>query len=643
MGDSKSIAGEVEGGYDTVKVQLAGAAPGEKVVRPTRGTQLVWGGTELSSPWGHLAALIEKAGGSVNYTFVHASDFKEIPGVAKVEEEESAPEQTEEKEKDPLKDAPPHPAGEIPHSAGGAEGHGPLFDLGLDFAFDGNTARVWAHPHTFLYGPVPLVIFLHGINGKTRKKYPPLDEKAVHVGKLAGKLIDDGAVTPLVICAPTDFSDSPWGGFDLKRTVDAVAQLLAEQNVKIDYDRVSVVGHSGAGGYRGRGLNRIADQHAQFDGHSLQVFGITDTCTTKDNALQYAAGLKDNKVTAIYSLHKGTGGWAPYDGSQTWAKALGADKKVTEVKEPELQSDVEDYYDNGGATPLRVAIKIKTAGLTAKHKPWKETKGYHAEVGAHNDMVPMWAWYALPRFYPAVEKDKTAGGKEHHQEPPVIEPDPVPAVTGGEWSNVPPGPPVWADAPGVDPKATGAAVFASPASALYWPVRSPKIHEGRAVSYLGTDGKGHGAYKNSAGGRNFLADRPAGDPNPNRFHVGIDLFANFHDIIVACEAGTIIQIKPFYLGVWKVMVKCASGLVINYGEVDATSIKKYGLKVGDPVLPGQPLAEAGRMVKDSMLHFEMYPPGTGDSISYSKDKGAAWLKNYLNPTQYLLALATKGK
>jgi len=37
-----------------------------------------------------------------------------------------------------------------------------------------------------------------------------LDEKGTHVGKLTGKLIDDGKVTPLVIAAPTDFSDSPW-------------------------------------------------------------------------------------------------------------------------------------------------------------------------------------------------------------------------------------------------------------------------------------------------------------------------------------------------------------------------------------------------------------------------------------------------
>ena len=254
-------------------------------------------------------------------------------------------------------------------------------------------------------------------------------------------------------------------------------------------------------------------------------------------------------------------------------------------------------------------------------------------------MVPMWTWYALQRFFPATAEDQHAGHKPHVDDPA---PDPVVThVSGGDWANVPPGPKLW-EAPGVDPRATGLAVFADAASGLYWPVRSTKVHGGRAVSYIGSDGKGYGAGQ-GAGGRNFLADRPAGDPSPNRFHVGIDLFADFHDIIVACEAGTIIKIHPFYLGVWKVMVKCDSGHVINYGEVDADSIRKYGLKVGDRLLPGQPIAEAGRMVHDSMLHFEMYPPGTGDSVSYSKGLGEKHLKTYLNPTQYLLALATKGK
>jgi murein DD-endopeptidase MepM/ murein hydrolase activator NlpD len=256
-------------------------------------------------------------------------------------------------------------------------------------------------------------------------------------------------------------------------------------------------------------------------------------------------------------------------------------------------------------------------------------------------MVPYWVWTALPRFFPTTEADKhLADAEPHEQKPP---PKPAPVITGGEWADVPPAAPPWADLPGAAPKPTGLAAFADPGSGLYWPVRAPKGHFGRAVCYIGADGKGYGPKGSGSCGRNFLANRPAGDPNPNRFHVGIDLFADFHDIIVACESGTIIQWKYFYTNVWKLMVACDSGLVINYGEVDGSSLKKFNLQPGGRVVAGQPIAVAGKMLHDSMLHFEMYPKGTPDSISYNKGLGEKHLKNYLNPTQYLLNLAKSGK
>ena len=115
MADAKSIAGEVEGDYGTVKVQLAGGPAGDAVQRPTKGTQVVWGGTAPGSPWAHLAALIEKSGGSVTYTFLHASDLKEPVVIASGEEDAAA----KEEEAAP---APPadKPEGTVRHSSGGA-------------------------------------------------------------------------------------------------------------------------------------------------------------------------------------------------------------------------------------------------------------------------------------------------------------------------------------------------------------------------------------------------------------------------------------------------------------------------------------------------------------------------------------------
>lgn len=641
MAESKSIAGEVEGDYGTVKVQLAGGPASEKVERPTKGTQVVWGGTGPGSPWAHLASLIEKSGGAVTYTFLHAADLKEP--VAVVAEEETPAEEEQAHEEKKAAEPAPKPSGPVPHSTGGAAGHGPLFEHGLEFQFNGNAARVWAHPHCFHSGPRPLVVSLHGINAKARQKYPALDDKSLHMGKLAEKLIDDGKVTPLLIAAPTHFSDSPWGDFDLAKFVAAVEKAVAAASVEVDEDAVSVVGHSGAGGYPHKGMNKLAAEGAEFGGHKLRVFGLTDTCITTDNAKAYADGLKENSVTAIYALHKGAGGWPSYGGSQTFARALGAGEKGSPV-EPEDEADVDDaIYTNGGKTPARVSIRVKKERLANHHKEWKDAGAYHSSVGQHWDMVPMWFWWALPRWYPATEDDRQLGLKAHPEEHVEIDQEERPAVTGGDWAEVPPAAAPW-EAPAVDPRATGAAVFA-PATGLYWPVRNPKNHHGRAVCFKGSDGKGYGAGK-TAGGRDFLAARPANAKDPDRFHAGIDVYGDYHDIIVACEAGTVVNLYAFYPRehplVWCLLVQHRD-LVVNYGEVDPASLKKYGIKKGMTVLPGQPIAEVGRMVSDAMLHFETYPPGTKQNISYKKSEGEKFLRNYFNPTSYLLALAKTGK
>ena len=176
-------------------------------------------------------------------------------------------------------------------------------------------------------------------------------------------------------------------------------------------------------------------------------------------------------------------------------------------------------------------------------------------------------------------------------------------------------------------------------------MRNPKTHYSRAVCFKGADGRATGPTAHYM--REFLAPRPATAKDPDRYHAGIDVFGDYHDIIVACEAGTVVNLYPFYPKdhplVWCLLVQGKSGTVINYGEVDPASLKKYGIKKGMEVVAGQPIAAVGRMVQDSMLHFETYPAGTKANISYKKSSGEGFLKNYLNPTQYLLALAKSGK
>src|SRR5215470_5100108 len=68
----------VEGDGTAVPVQLAPGGAADSPSRPAKGTQLVWGGADPSSPWCHLQALIEAAGGSVQYTYFHSSVLAQL-------------------------------------------------------------------------------------------------------------------------------------------------------------------------------------------------------------------------------------------------------------------------------------------------------------------------------------------------------------------------------------------------------------------------------------------------------------------------------------------------------------------------------------------------------------------------------------
>ena len=206
-------------------------------------------------------------------------------------------------------------------------------------------------------------------------------------------------------------------------------------------------------------------------------------------------------------------------------------------------------------------------------------------------------------------------------------------VTGGE-PNIPPAPPPWTNPAGdIAPLSTGKATFAEANDAIYWPIRT-KSHFGRTVSYLGEDGQDFGN-----GARNFLAKRGNG-----RAHVGVDLYGDSGDVVVAIEPGTIKNWYFFYEGVYALFVQCDSGLVINYGEVDGHSMKEFKLAVGDKVQAGQPIAKIGKMSSGShMLHLEIYPQGTGMNHRHYFKDGDGELGKWRNPSQYLLALAKVGK
>lgn len=188
-----------------------------------------------------------------------------------------------------------------------------------------------------------------------------------------------------------------------------------------------------------------------------------------------------------------------------------------------------------------------------------------------------------------------------------------------------------APAVAIPPKNVGVpfAIPTTPA-AQYWPIIT-RNSGGREVAYEGTTGKIYGRS-----GRRFLADRPNA-----RYHVGVDLWGDAGDIIVACEAGTIVNHYHFYNGVHALFEQCDSGVVINYGEVKPGSWRDFGVDIGSHVVAGQPIARVGQMKHSAMCHFEMYTTGTKQNQRYYKRNRASPPANLLDPTQYLLALASK--
>jgi len=137
-------------------------------------------------------------------------------------------------------------------------------------------------------------------------------------------------------------------------------------------------------------------------------------------------------------------------------------------------------------------------------------------------------------------------------------------------------------------------------------------------------------------GRRFLADRN----NGNRWHVGVDLFGDEGDEVVAIAAGKIISFYRFYTRpngeqTYALFIE-HDGVVINYGEVKADAQQRYGWRVGDTVEAGDKI---GQVSGTNMIHFETYIPGTQQNQSWPKN--SAGPNRLLNPTQFLLDLVAK--
>jgi murein DD-endopeptidase MepM/ murein hydrolase activator NlpD len=169
-----------------------------------------------------------------------------------------------------------------------------------------------------------------------------------------------------------------------------------------------------------------------------------------------------------------------------------------------------------------------------------------------------------------------------------------------------------------------------PSCRSFWPVRTADPRK-RTVCYLAAAGD---LFDET--GRRFLALRDGGE----RFHVGVDLYGNAGDPVVACEDGEVFKFGDFYEGTDYLMVRHSTAL-IRYGEVEHGSPGRAGLRPGIGVQAGQVIARVGRLNSGShMCHFETY--------ARDATRGERWMtgearpRSLRNPTRYLLHLSEHG-
>jgi murein DD-endopeptidase MepM/ murein hydrolase activator NlpD len=136
-----------------------------------------------------------------------------------------------------------------------------------------------------------------------------------------------------------------------------------------------------------------------------------------------------------------------------------------------------------------------------------------------------------------------------------------------------------------------------------------------------------------------------------KWHTGIDLAAPPGSPVLAIEDCRVVKIGqftgapdvPWYRKTWFVQVENASGNVAVYGEV-----RKPRFAPGRAFRAGERLgsiaivewARNARPRGRSMLHFELYKPGTKNFVDWWH-KGKPWPKNLLDPTRYLESCLSK--
>ncbi len=174
----------------------------------------------------------------------------------------------------------------------------------VDFAFkDSRYLRSSQHHGGRAYVPegagggddaVPLVIFLHGTN-TAGVLHPWLSERSSDLRILLDELVAEGRIVPAVLAAPTQTRRASirhlWEGFDYVAFVRETEAALADA-VRIDRERVVLVGHSGAGCNPEGGLLHAAATKAE---PALLGLVAIDVCMKSS----YGLALGKSRATSV--------------------------------------------------------------------------------------------------------------------------------------------------------------------------------------------------------------------------------------------------------------------------------------------------------------------------------------------------------
>jgi hypothetical protein len=158
----------------------------------------------------------------------------------------------------------PVPAAEPPPRSGKTVPPAPLDGATYDYALDpkaaGKSALSWlgrAFVHRVAAAtpekPLPLLVFLHGLNVELIRYRWMGGGQEGDVRRIAAELMEEGRIPPILVAAPSSVvpeavavARTSWPAFDLDRFIDLTAERL-RGIATVDRTRVIVAGHSGGG------------------------------------------------------------------------------------------------------------------------------------------------------------------------------------------------------------------------------------------------------------------------------------------------------------------------------------------------------------------------------------------------------------